>query len=181
MKFNIEQKRIINKHVLRFIKDNNLYNTNEKKKYTLNNVTEKAQLSYIDNVLFLERLLLRHLLPLNKKEITLQIQAKFTKWIETLQEKTTTNMFYDFLNEENITFNNLLKQLKYYLDNYYISETIYKEKLNIIEIYKPHILITLLNYKPYYDYKLIKCKNKNVNELYVNWQSYYEKHVKLKF
>lgn len=135
MTLTLEQMNLINKLIIRFLKEQKLY---QHRKKNINVISY----DYFSTCNFLDTTLTHFVRKYMNCYVSLNTQLIFvTEYVTKLTEKTTEELFLQFLKENNITFKHLLKLFEN--NNDVISEDEYQYRLNIIKNYKPHIMAAL--------------------------------------
>lgn len=166
MTLTLEQMNLVNKLIIRFLKDHKLYQYRKKD-------IRVISYDYFSTCYFLDTTLAHFVRKYMKCTVSLNTQLIFvTEYVTKLTEKTTEELFLQFLEENNITFKHLLKVFKN--NNDVISENEYQYRLYIIKEYKPHIMAAL----EYCHYNMKITDGMDFPTFKKKWRTFYSQNIK---
>ena len=166
MTLTLEQMNLVNKLIIRFLKDHKLYQYRKKD-------IRVISYDYFSTCYFLDTTLAHFVRKYMNCCVSLNTQLIFvTEYVTKLTEKTTEELFLQLLEENNITFKHLLKLLKD--NNNVISENEYQYRLYIIKEYKPHIMAAL----EYCNYNMKITDGMHFPTFKKKWRTFYSQNFK---
>ena len=161
-----EREKLI-KLIYRFIKENN--------QYTLLNKTipfNKEFKQFERNAELLENTYVAFATRYLTKGVSMKEQLKFTKFLKNYTLYDTEQLFLNFLKTKGMQFQTLKKQWETTVKKYKVLDHIVELRNELIEEYKPHIIMALVHYENY--------GNNPYNKLKKEWVEYYHRYQKLK-
>lgn len=175
MKLTNNQRWKLTKIIIRFLKENNLYQQLSKFTPFMKAIINDEK--YESDAEVLEQTLSKFAVRYMQRCVTLREQAMFTKFLKNYTLYDTEELFMKFLNTKGILFHNLKKEWNQVTKSHSAAKNQAILRNEVIDEYKPHVLQALSEFEPIkkYTHKPLKYK-----DLKVEWIHYYLMNQKLK-